>query len=267
MWYEEKEAFFLQETRFIKENYPELHYKIRDGIMTLSGIFHFTASYKGEEISDCYKIRIAFPENYPDELPIIGEIGGRIPNSYHHLDDGALCLGTPADLYTRFAQARNIKNYLNNIVIHYLYRYSYIEKNNKEPYGDRAHGFDGIIEGYQELLKTDNARIVFLILHMEYDKRTKQDYKFNNFKCLCGSGKKFKLCHGKYRKKLRSLPISYLMIHLYYLHQYTKRYLPLEFQEILNIIETINLVEYYRQIHHNIKLEEFNKIDLLNSKY
>jgi hypothetical protein len=59
---------------------------------------------------------------------MVWEIGGKIGKEYHHFFDGTLCLGTYIEVYRKFSPSPNIRNFIESLLIPYLYRYSYIQK-------------------------------------------------------------------------------------------------------------------------------------------
>jgi hypothetical protein len=151
-WFENNFDFFLVEKRYLKKNYPGLHYKEADGILILTGLINFRAKYRDIPIEDFYQIRLVFPNNYPKELPTAFEIGNKIQQDFHtNSYDRTLCLGADAELYKIFNQNRTIKNYIENILIPYLYSYSHLVKYGFLPFGELSHGGKGLIEYYENI--------------------------------------------------------------------------------------------------------------------
>lgn len=67
----------------------------------IKGKFKFRATVAdNNEIEDYYQIEITIPNNYPRDLPIIKEVGRKIPRdgTFHVNPDESLCLGSPLRL-------------------------------------------------------------------------------------------------------------------------------------------------------------------------
>ena len=115
-WYENRQDLFYNEQRAIEEAYPSLHFGIKDGKMHLSGTLFFHGVYNDEAIEDCYDVDIQFPGNYPDDLPLVWEVGEKIAKGYHHFSDGTLCLGTFVEVNKIFRAAPNVKNFIESFI-------------------------------------------------------------------------------------------------------------------------------------------------------
>src|SRR5262245_39990207 len=61
----------------------------------IAGTLTFRAEGRTTEpLEDSYAVRIEVPVDFPERMAVAWEIGGRIPATYHKLDNGALCLGS-----------------------------------------------------------------------------------------------------------------------------------------------------------------------------
>ena len=70
---------------------------VRKSLVRLSGDFEFTGFLKDNpRIVDSYQLKIDIPNNFPNSLPEVIEIGGRIPrDGKHHVNyDNTLCLNS-----------------------------------------------------------------------------------------------------------------------------------------------------------------------------
>ncbi len=184
-----------KEHRKLTEKHPGLLLKIKnDGTYTIRGRMSFSKVYKGKKIDDTYKIEILIPGNYPDEIPKVKEIGGRIdkcPNN-HISYDGTLCLGSPIRNQIKFLKEPNLLGLTENLVVPFLFALSYKEEYGKLPYGELSHGEKGLLEDYYSLFKVkDYITVLKFLLYLSGKQGIIKEY------CLCGSGKKFKNCHKK----------------------------------------------------------------------
>jgi len=67
--------------------------------LVVGGALYVNAQVPGKAaIRDGYQIELRIPPNFPQEIPLVFETGGRIPLSYHQLHDGPLCLGSETRL-------------------------------------------------------------------------------------------------------------------------------------------------------------------------
>ena len=166
---------------------------------SVTGTYSFKAERNGIVLEDSFKILIIFSPDYPNSLPHAFELDGKIETCYHHfLSDGSLCLGTEIDLYKIFSMSPCLDTFMTEILNPYLYRWLYIKRFGKEPWIDRSHGNEGIIESYAEALEIPaDKSIVEGFLALLTDRNTRA-----NSLCPCNSGKKVKCCH---RKKLDKL--------------------------------------------------------------
>ena len=121
--------------------------------LVLTGRLAFTAQISGKvQISDCYQIEFRIPETFPQRIPTVLERGGRIPLSYHHLQDGSLCLGSETRLRLMLSEGLSLAGFIDRCLIPYLYRFSYLETHGEAPFDDLEHGVSGIREDLRQLL-------------------------------------------------------------------------------------------------------------------
>lgn len=181
------------------KKYPNLSWTWKNGVPSVTGTYSFKAERNGIVLEDSFKILIIFSPDYPNSLPHAFELDGKIETCYHHFfSDGSLCLGTEIDLYKIFSMSPCLDTFMTEILNPYLYRWLYIKRFGKEPWIDRSHGNDGIIESYAEALEIPaDKSIVEGFLALLTDRNTRA-----NSLCPCNSEKKVKCCH---RKKLDKL--------------------------------------------------------------
>lgn len=70
---------------------------LTNGVLRLRGEIEFDAEAPGHNrLADSFEVELAVPYGFPDELPSVRDLTGRVPKSFHtHQDDGTLCLGSP----------------------------------------------------------------------------------------------------------------------------------------------------------------------------
>ena len=171
-----------------------------NGHVSIGGNFRFCATAKGVEIQDSYRIEIAVPRGFPQVLPQVKEVGGRIPSDFHHYPDGALCLGSPIRLALIVGKDGTLDRFAERCLKPYLFGYSYKERYGQLPFDELEHGQAGIIDDLQSLLGVDNERLALQLLQLAGTQRRKA----NKRPCPCGSGRRVGRCHHSLLNHLRS---------------------------------------------------------------
>lgn len=178
--------------------------------MYIRGILDFSGRGNGQLINDSFEIEILIPEAFPKEPPSTNEIGGRIPSTFHHYDDGSLCLGTPLHIRMTFLQNPTLLGYVQDLVIPYLFSYCYWKKFRRMPFGELSHGRKGIMEYYRELFNLKSDLVVIKLLKIIAE----DNYRGHHI-CPCGSGKIIRQCHGEIIRKIKIYQCQEDFIHDY----------------------------------------------------
>lgn len=181
-------AISKRERHFIEENHPSLRFITDSKILGSISVHHV---YNDFPVSEYFDIEILIANDYPESIPIIKEIGGKIPDSYEHrYSDGRLCLGTDSDILTKCNGRISIDKLIKHCVISFLFSFRYFERFGEYPFGDRSHGGRGIVEAFMELFGVANIEQVSgIIKHAVLRK-----YR-GHLPCPCGSGKTTRQCH------------------------------------------------------------------------
>lgn len=160
---------------------------------SLSGTLDFEATANGlETISASFDIQLTIPREFPDGLPSVNEIGGKIAADYEHIyPDGALCLAVPIEERRVFFERPTLLGFVDGLLVPYLYGYCFWNKYGHHPFGEAPHGNEGILRHYVDTLGLSHplealAVICFLFEH---------GYR-GHHDCPCGSGRKVRVCHG-----------------------------------------------------------------------
>ena len=164
-----------------------------DGNVRIAGPLTFTASAKGyKELTDTFVISISIPEEFPDELPVVRETGGRVPRTFHTYSDGSLCLGSPTSQRLHLAKRPTALAFIQRCLIPYFYNFLYFQLYDILPFGELAHGWKGIDQDLSALfgVKTASAAVEMIRL-TSLKKRTA-----NKIPCPCGSGRRLGNCHN-----------------------------------------------------------------------
>jgi hypothetical protein len=183
----------------ILNSYPGLVISEQGNDISLIGTLSFNASMEEmETITASYDVIISLPSRYPDELPKVFPRGYKLDERFEHINpDDSFCLAVPFEERKLFDTDPTLLGFINNLVVPFLYSYSYFLKNGKYPFGERAHGNSGVLDYYQELFGSNDVKQIILSLY----KFSIDGYKAHEM-CPCGSGKKVLRCHKLQVKEL-----------------------------------------------------------------
>jgi len=184
----------------VLSKYPSLRIsKNINNEIVVEGHLHFDITHNDTHIIDSYEIEILISDNYPNEIPIVREIGGRILKKFEHIyPDRSLCLATEANIHSELSPRYDMVDFVDKFIIPYLFSYSYFEKYKTVPYGERSHGKEGVLEFYLDYFNVDTYHAVYNLLEYTCNKV----YRGHNL-CPCGSEQRIRNCHMKSVLKLK----------------------------------------------------------------
>ena len=166
-----------------------------------NGSFEFSSEHNVYgRIDDCYELRIAIPSSFPQTLPKVRDCGSRIPRTFHTNGDGSLCLASPVQQMLVLSESETVLDFLEQIVVPYLYGFSYFEKHKELPFGELEHGKEGLIKDYTRLFGVESPEAVPRLIDLAAMKRRVANKQL----CPCGSGKRLGKCHNRQVNALRS---------------------------------------------------------------
>lgn len=173
---------------------------IRSEGLKLAGPITFSAQARDlESITDEYEVEITVPPKFPRAVPAVRETAGRIPPTYHTLGDGTLCLGSPTRLRLIASESCSLTRFVERCLIPYLYGRSYFEKHGVMPFGELAHGDDGIREDLASIFGVDGRYDLCEFVRLAAMRRREA----NKQPCPCGSGRRLGRCHNRSVNALR----------------------------------------------------------------
>ena len=175
------------------DKYPELRVAPSGGAgLTVAGELSFRAQGPvGEPIEDVYAVEIRVPHAFPLSPPTVYERGGRIPGTFHKLDGGALCLGAPAALRLGLGPHSTLTDFVERFVVPYLFGFSYFALHGVMPFGELAHGNDGIRQHFASVFAAPDAAAAEEFVRLASLKRRRA----NKEPCPCRSGLRLGRCH------------------------------------------------------------------------
>lgn len=142
---------------------------------------------------DSYEIQIDLSP-YPQFFPSVFEINERIPKKvdrHIYSDSGSCCFTTRAKAQVLLnTKITNLSLFIKDIVIPYFQNNSYFEINKKYKTDEHSHNGIGVIEGYRDILMSNNDLQLAKLLYSRINggKLTIRD------RCYCGSGIPMKKC-------------------------------------------------------------------------
>lgn len=200
-WFRKNEQFYSGEAHSVREHFPKLIFYTRgEDILVLRGDIEIK---DGVDVLDIYQIEVIFPKSYPRDIPILIEIGGRIPrNADRHINDknGICCIGPRLEQRQKWLKDPRICVYITDFVIPFLANQSYYERMGDWKNGQYDHRAKGILTYYAEAFSiTDRGLLELILGQLASNQRCGR-----NDPCICGSGKKAKKCHLDVFDRLRT---------------------------------------------------------------
>lgn len=157
-----------------------------------------------KELTDTFELKIHVPLDYPNNLPQIEEVSGKIPKDFH-MNGNYFCLEVPIAMHL-YANKHSIGEFISEFLDSFLSAFMWHKSYGFFPNGDRSHGSEGVYEQLAEYFKIDNPKEVISLLSLA------KGYKYKrNDPCPCGCGKKYKACHLNKVEELKiNIPIGEL---------------------------------------------------------
>jgi hypothetical protein len=192
-----KKAWFKGSPHLLEEikkeiecDYPNLHIYVENETVFVRGSFSITFE---SEVLDRYQVEIEFLPDYPDSVPVVREIGGRIPravDSHMISATGQCCLFLPDERWKAYPKGCSFLDFLNGPVRNFFLGQTMVRLGQSWPFGEHAHGITGIIEYYKSLLETED--VLTILNYLDY--MSKPVIK-GHWPCPCGSGECLRKCH------------------------------------------------------------------------
>jgi hypothetical protein len=178
--------------------YPDLVLEYKEGTWVIKGSLDFCATYEKIKIKESFQVEILISRKYPEILPIARETGGIIPRTFHRYEDDTLCLGAPSAIKIKFSEKPSLLGFVDNLLIPFLFSFSYWKENGVMPYGELSHGGKGLTEYYTNYFGVHSESVILAFLAM-----LALDKYRGHHDCPCGSGQIIRQCHGDALLKLK----------------------------------------------------------------
>lgn len=190
-WYNKNPPFFEEFKLNIQESYPALQLSIISEVCYLSGRLYLYDIKKIE--IDSYDIQIKLLDNYPQSVPEVHEIGGRIPKIMdRHFFPGTTqaCIFLMDEKHKYYDSKTPIVKFIKDSVEPFFLAQTFYEHERKWLFGERRHGILGILDYYGAILNNHNPLLILNFLFYLQNSEVK-----GHWNCFCGSGKILRKCH------------------------------------------------------------------------
>lgn len=180
----------------LNNNHQNLSLEATRDSYSIRGALSFKTVIGSILVEDEYEILIKFTPSYPNELPRVYEVGGKIhkvADSHVYPKTERLCLGTNTACLMKHLKSKNLLRFVNEQLIPYLAGHSIYKKYGFWPQGEYSHDAKGLFEYYGEYFKIDDSKVVILFLELALNWQEKFVVKATM--CPCESGKMFGVCH------------------------------------------------------------------------
>lgn len=183
-----------EQIQLLLNHYPSLSIAETDyKQIRLKGTISIYRSACNYTLCKDYAVELFIPVS-ATELPKIKCTDNSIDVNYpHRYTNGTLCLETDTTIKFRFIDGFNLVDWMDEYVEIYFFSYEYYMRYGRFPFGERSHGFIGIIESYRDIFnETDYGKIYALLQY------SAENSYHGHIECPCGSGLRLRKCHGSY---------------------------------------------------------------------
>ena len=191
-WHQVDPGLFERIKDEIEKEYPDLRVAIEREVVFVRGSFPVR---DGAEVLDRFMIEVQFPRDFPHAIPVVREIGGRIPwHEDRHVNRtgpqaGETCPIVPEEWLVR-PDRDSISGFLAGPVRNFFLGQILVEQGKPWPFGERKHGFDGLFEAYGEMLGVTEPLVI-----CRYLECLSHEHLKGHWECPCGSEKRLRACH------------------------------------------------------------------------
>lgn len=170
---------------------------INNELLVLEGDYHLRAQLAGSELIDRhYRLKLVFPHDYPGKLPTVIDEGEYFPRNqkYHTYRDGSFCLGSELKIKSLLRDSHSLTAFFEQIIDRFLYAVTHRIEYGSFPYGELAHGEQGLVDDYGEMFGLIGKQAVMRALQA----LGKRKRKANKLPCPCGCGLRLGRCNYRF---------------------------------------------------------------------
>lgn len=182
---------------FLSTHLPIRISDINDAQLVLAGEYHLRAQLEGSQLVDrIYYLKVIFPRDYPEKLPKVIDEEKYFPRNqeYHTYADGSFCLGSELRIKSTLGNDYSVSAFFERIIDRFSYAVTHRIEFGDFPYGELAHGEQGLIDDYSELFGVKGKSAVLLALKA----LGKRKREANKLCCPCGCGFRLGRCNFRF---------------------------------------------------------------------
>lgn len=140
-----------------------------------------------------FDVKLVLPREYPEGIPAVFEQRSRIKAEadWHINEDGSCCLGPWVGEMKKYSGRAVLMDWLDRSVVPFFANHLYKERHGHYRSGEYSHGFQGILEYYQEIWPGELEDIIKKLRQV-----TGAEHPNAKEKCFCGSGERYAACHA-----------------------------------------------------------------------
>lgn len=157
----------------------------------LKGTYLYSLEFDGFISQGNRMIELVIPKSFPNEIPLLYVFD--YPENIEHIySDNSVCLATTGEMINFLNTNSSLIAFIDKFVNAFLFTLDWFSRYKTYPFGDRKHGYKGLLDYYLndlKLTKKQYIEMVYLIFNSSY-----RGHK----RCFCGSDNKLRNCHGKY---------------------------------------------------------------------
>lgn len=156
-WWETRPDLVQEIEADLCDGYPTLRLDLSPDKAEVKGTYPVKA--EDGSILDRWAVSILLPPAYPDVLPVVREVGGRLirdPDNHVQDDDGTLCVLLPETRYRAFPVGAPFRTYLDGPLQAFFASQSSRARGGAWAHGEWEHGALAAVTFYKELLGSDD---------------------------------------------------------------------------------------------------------------
>jgi hypothetical protein len=170
--------------------------ELNEAQLVLAGEYHLKAQLEGCKIVDrIYQLKLVCPRDYPGKLPKVIDEEKYFPRNqdHHTYGDGSFCLGSELKIKSLLRADSSLTVFFEKIIDRFLYAVTHRIEFGSFPYGELAHGEQGLVEDYGEMFGI-NGKVAVLRALQALGKRKRVS---NKLPCPCGCGLRLGRCDSR----------------------------------------------------------------------
>lgn len=171
--------------------------EINNEHLILSGEYHLKAQLAGSQLIDrTYRLKLVCPRDYPKKIPTVIDEESYFPRNqeYHTYTDGSFCLGSELKIKSLIKDNNSLSAFFSEIVDRFLYAVTHRIEYGNFPYGELAHGEQGLVDDYGEMFRVSGKLAVIRALQA----LGKRKREANKVLCPCGCGLRLGRCDYRF---------------------------------------------------------------------